>query len=166
MTIAIEALQNLKDQAKDFRGLMDLYEANYIRFHYLVDDLGNLEDESLSIRRGDINLHLQILERCKYTTTVLLTYRSEVAGQTVRTPDMKIRLYHDARQAEVMSCCRHEMKQYKWLDRASCTTNIQWRWRLNHFLFKWLIYCLKMGHGFPQQKSGINWSNLQNSLKA
>lgn len=157
MTIAIRELQRLKDQAKSFRGLMDLYEVNYIRFNYLVHDLNMVEDELLSLRQGDTDLYLRILERCKYTTTVLLTYKFKEAGQGVVSPDMKIRLYHDARQAEVVSCCQYDIRQYQWLDRTACSSMLQWRWRINHFLFKWLGYCLKSGHRFTQQESAVGW---------
>ncbi len=164
MAIAIEQLQGLKDQTKNFRGLMNLYEDNYIRFKQLVGELDTLEDETISQRIGDVDLHLQVLERCKYTTTVLLTYRFQSEEGEIRSPDLKIRLYQDARQAEVMSCCQHDKKRFQWLERASCQSNIQWRWRMNHFLFKWLNYCLKSGHSFPQENSGINWSSFLNTV--
>jgi len=164
MSIAIKQLQQLKDSTRGFGELMSLYDDNYIRFKQLVKQLDELEGESRSIRFDDVTLHLQILQRSRYTTTVLLTYLLNVDdGQPIRTPDLKIRIYHDAHQAEVMSCCRNDPDTFHWLEKSACQSTMQWRWRMNQFLQKWLNHCLKYGHGFPQEKSGINWSNLLKS---
>jgi len=165
MSLALKELQSIKDSAKGFAGLMSLYEKNYVRFNQLVTNLDEMDKDSESFRAGDIALHLQILERCRYTTTVLLTYRMSTDGDEIRTPDLKIRLYHDARQAEVMSCCRHDTDSFKWLERSVCRTTLQWRWRMNHFLYKWLNHCLKSGHHFSQYPHGISWHKLLKSLK-
>jgi uncharacterized protein YqiB (DUF1249 family) len=165
MSIAIQQLQQLKDSAIGFGELMSLYDDNYIRFKQLVSQLDDMEGESRSIRFNDITLHLQILQRSRYTTTVLMTYLLQVEdGQTIRTPDMTIRIYHDALQAEVLSCCRNDPETFQWLEKSSCQSTMQWRWRMNRFLHKWLNYCLKFGHGFPQENSGIAWPELLESI--
>ncbi|TNF98491.1 MAG: DUF1249 domain-containing protein [Gammaproteobacteria bacterium] len=162
MTLAINKLQQLKDSAKSFAGLMALYESNYIRFMQLVPQLDGLSEQACSVRSGDISLQLQVLERSRFTTTCHLTYLLDDGVKKIKTPDLKIRIYHDARQAEVMCCNRQEKDAFGWLDRAACVSNLQWRWRLNRFLYKWLNYCLKQGHGFPQQNSGLSWKSLIN----
>ena len=143
---------------------MSLYENNYIRFNQLVTNLNEITAHSQSLHHDGVTLHLQILERCPYTSTILLTYRLHDEAGEIRTPDMKIRLYHDARQAEVLSCCRHDNHHFHWLDRSACQTTLQWRWRMNHFLYKWLNFCLKSGHHFPQRPKGISWPKLLKSL--
>ena len=164
MSIAIKPLQQLKDSTRGFGELMALYDDNYIRFKQLVSQLDELEGESRSIKFADITLHLQILQRSRYTTTVLLTYMLDLGNEEItRTPDLKIRLYHDAHQAEVMSCCRNDPDTFEWLEKSACKSTLQWRWRMNRFLHKWLNHCLKIGHGFPQENSGINWSTLLKS---
>lgn len=164
MTLSIKHSQGIKDQAKIFHGLMSLYEENYVRFNQLVCNLDDVSEQSLSRRIGDVDLHLRILERHKYTTTVLLTYRFWCEEGEVSTPDIKIRLYHDTRQAEAIACRRQDRKCSGRFDRNACHSNMQWRWRINHFLFKWLNYCLKSGHGFPQQKPGVSWSDFMHSV--
>lgn len=164
MTIAIKQLQRLKDSTRGFGELMRLYDDNYVRFKQLVTQLDELEGESRSIRFDDVTLHLQILQRSRYTTTVLLTYILDLGDEKVtRTPDLKIRIYHDAHQAEVLSCCRNDPDTFDWLEKSACQSNMQWRWRMNQFLHKWLTHCLKHGHGFPQENSGIKWSDLLKS---
>jgi uncharacterized protein YqiB (DUF1249 family) len=164
MTIAIKQLQRLKDSTRGFGELMRLYDDNYVRFKQLVTQLDELEGESRSIRFDDVTLHLQILQRSRYTTTVLLTYILDLGDEKVtRTPDLKIRIYHDAHQAEVLSCCRNDPDTFDWLEKSASQSNMQWRWRMNQFLHKWLTHCLKHGHGFPQENSGIKWSDLLKS---
>jgi uncharacterized protein YqiB (DUF1249 family) len=163
MSIAIRQLQGIKDSTKGFGGLMHLYEANYVRFLQLVSGMEQIEGESRSIRYDDVTLHIQILQRSRYTTTVQLTYLFAIDNQITRSPDLKVRIYHDARQAEVMSCCRNDPETFDWLEKSSCQSTMQWRWRMNRFFHKWLNYCLKSGHGFPQQCSGIKWSDLLKS---
>jgi uncharacterized protein YqiB (DUF1249 family) len=164
MSLAIKQLQGIKDASRGFGELMQLYEDNYVRFRHLVRGMEQIEGESRSMRFGDVDLHIQILQRSRYTTTVQLTYLFKIDHQITRSPDLKIRIYHDAHQAEVMSCCRNDPQTFHWLEKSACQSTMQWRWRMNRFFHKWLNYCLKTGHGFPQEKSGINWSDLVKSI--
>lgn len=146
--------------------LMSLCDENYIRFRQLAKCLENIEDESCSIKYGDATLYLHILQRSRYTTTVLLAY-SLLDGdnrETMCALDMKIRVYHDARQVEVLACCRHDSEMPQWLSESACRSTLQWRWRINKFLHKWLDYCLKLGHGFPQEKPSVSWRELLDSI--
>jgi len=123
--------------------LMELYESNYLLVRLLVPQLQRMdEDDYVSSRSNCIDLRLQILERCKYTTTIKLTYR--FADRThIDEPDLTIRVYHDARTAEAMSGLihgrRHEQRRVRDLDGG---------WILNRFLYKWIKYCLYRGHCF------------------
>jgi uncharacterized protein YqiB (DUF1249 family) len=166
MASAIQQLQGIKDSTRGFGELMQLYEDNYVRFHQLVSGMDQIEGESRSIRFDEVTLHIQILQRSPYTTTIQLTYLFTINDQITRSPDLKVRVYHDARQAEVMSCCRNDPHTFDWLERSACRTTMQWRWRMNRFFHKWLNYCLKTGHGFPQENSGIKWSDLLESASS
>ena len=162
-----------KDTAADFRALMALYEDNYIRFRQLAGGLDGIGEQSVSRRLREVDLCLRVLERCRYTTTVLLTYRFQGGGlsetgkageKRFSAPDMKIKLYHDSKQAEVLSCHPGDAGRFRWLRRSSCRSTVQWRWRTNRFLFKWLNYCLKSGHGFPRQGAGTRWTGMMGGL--
>ncbi|MDZ7809663.1 MAG: DUF1249 domain-containing protein [Arhodomonas sp.] len=43
-----------------------------------------------------------MLERCAYTTSVLLTHYFRRGGDAEVAPDLRMRIYHDARVAEVL----------------------------------------------------------------
>ena len=89
---------------RTFVGLMELYETNYIRIRRLCPGLDMIPQHAVSRVEGTLDLHIQILDRCKYTTTILLTYFfQEDLGQGRPNPNLIVRVYHDARQAEVLS---------------------------------------------------------------
>jgi hypothetical protein len=139
--------------ARTFGGLMDIYEQNYIRLRLLIPDFDRIGANAVSTAPGSMDLHYECLERSKYTTVFSLTYKFETLE-----PNLEIRVYHDARVAEVLASNvrlegvlgrRHKVSS---LFRAD-VQNLQSKWRLNRFLQKWLHYCLKQGHMFAPQSS-------------
>jgi uncharacterized protein len=131
-----------------FVSLMALYESNYLRLRALVGDVRPHVGERVSRVDGDCDLHLSVLEHAPYTSTVRLTYRFEDANGTLADPDLELRVYHDARLAEVTGCgrwIRHESLEHV---RAGIPAQLGERWLRNMLLNKWLDYCLERGHGF------------------
>ncbi len=127
-------------QARSFAGLMDLYELNYIRFRNIAPDL-DIADELLSSVPGHQDLYLSVLERCKYTTRLRMTYRfDDGSGGYLFEPDLVLKVYHDARVIEVEQLTRRRTTSFNKL--------VDKKWRMNRFLFKWLGYCLHQGHYF------------------
>ncbi len=125
--------------------LMDLHENNYLRFRCLVSDLEAITDTAVSVVPGFMDLHLHIIERSKFTTTVRLTYYFREGKGVVAEPDLKLRIYHDACLVEVLAGhLRHGRQR---LDHLPATA-LKLKWRLNRLLYKWLGYCLHLGHEF------------------
>jgi uncharacterized protein YqiB (DUF1249 family) len=87
---------------KSFTGLMSLYESNYLRLLRLIPELERLDGCFRSSVAGDCDLHVEILERCRYTVTLSLTYYFDDEGRRVADPDMLVRAYLDGRLAEAM----------------------------------------------------------------
>ncbi|MGI9303589.1 MAG: DUF1249 domain-containing protein [Gammaproteobacteria bacterium] len=129
----------LQPRPQSFADLMELYETNYIYFRRLCPDLGAVGGRAVSRTDGALDLHMDILERCRYTTTVRLTHHlCGHDGGERSSPDVQLRVYNDARQAEILTGNGCEQG-----DDGSCLLQ---RWRLNRFLAKWLGYCLHQGH--------------------
>jgi len=126
---------------RSFSGLMDIYEHNYLRLRKIVPDL-EIADEMISVTPGHLDLYLSVTERCKYTTMLRLTYLFRQDGKSVCQPDMHIKIYHDARIAEVQD--RLDRKHR----RIYSGNTLQQKWKLNRFLYKWLGYCIFQGHYF------------------
>jgi uncharacterized protein YqiB (DUF1249 family) len=135
--------------ARSFASLMELYENNYIFIRRLVPDLDRLPLQSVSTVEGAVDLRLTILERCPYTTTVSLTHVFEDDQANATSPDIEIRIYHDARSAEVLPSS--SLKSFNLWQREPQPDprSLAWRWGVNRFLYRWLRYCLGEGHRFP-----------------
>ena len=134
---------------RGFVSLMDLYENNYMRLHRLIPDVSALPDNSISHLPGCLSLHMTVLERTRFTTTLYLTYYFEENTRSVAEPALTLRLYHDAHQVEVLTGhLQHGRKRYDHIPEKA----IQIKWKLNRFLYKWLGYCLYLGHQFPMIK--------------
>jgi len=143
-----------------FSGLMEMYEGNYIRLRKLLGDKVSMPSVAVSRITNGMDLYLQVLEQTKYTSTIALTYYfSGVHEGFLAYPNLKIRIYYDALQAEVMS------QAYKRRDPNFHAFNHQVdptllkRWRMNRFLYKWLSFCDRQGHNFQ-----IGATSRQNKL--
>ena len=130
-----------------FTGLMSLYESNYIKLRQLGGDLEWPADAVVSAAARDPSLHAAIVRREPYTTTLRLTYwLPDEAGVVLPEPDLVLRVYHDARLVEAVSCAeslRHT--KLRELARGS-HAELGRRWQLNMLLNKWLDYLFEVGH--------------------
>ncbi len=125
---------------------MHLYESNFVRLHWIVDDVRAIPRETRSRVAGDLPLHLTVLERNPYTTTLRMTYLFEDSEKVVADPDLTVRIYHDAGMAEAMACRRlHIHRALKAFDTGP-GDELSRRWVRNSMLNKWLEYCADHGH--------------------
>lgn len=136
----------LQPSPRSFAALMDLYEANYIRLRRLCPDLGSAQGRRVSRATGAMDLHLTVVEQTPYTTTARLTYLFADRDHHRASPDVLVRMYHDARQVEVLGrhCRPGDMTVS--VEDLPRWHGLECKWRLNRFLFKWLGYCLRQGH--------------------
>ncbi|MFO1401277.1 MAG: DUF1249 domain-containing protein [Steroidobacteraceae bacterium] len=128
---------------RGFVALMGLYESNYLRFAQLAGEPAVLPARARSCVAGDCELLLELVERSPYTTVADLTYllpddAAGAAGAPLRLPDLRLRVYHDARLVEA-SWSR---------DAGAAERELDHRWARNVMLNKWLEYCLDRGHRF------------------
>ena len=130
-----------------FIGLMAMYESNYLRLFQLIPELDRLDGYFKSHVAGDCSLHLEILDRARYTVTLSLSYFFFENGERIAKPDMKIRVYLDGHLAEALSLSgarhRHAELRRLWCRHAA---ELDVRWRRNIVLNKWLDYLTVQGH--------------------
>lgn len=129
-----------------FVGLMALYESNYLRLCQLIPEIERLDGCFRSRVAGDCDLHLEILERCRYTLTLSLTYHFETDDGLLLDPDMTVRMYLDGRLAEAMAIGSNQ--RHATLRRLvhEHREELDRRWRRNIVLNKWLDYLSDQGH--------------------
>ena len=131
---------------KSFVGLMAMYESNYLRLLHLLPDLEQLDGCFRSRVAGDCELYVDILERCRYTVTLSLTYYFEGEQGRVADPDLTVRAYLDGKLAEAMSLTgNHRHAELRRLAKAH-RAELDARWKRNVVLNKWLEYLTDQGH--------------------
>ena len=140
-----------RSRPRSFVALMSLYESNYLRLAQLVGNsagnLRSLADSRVSRVDEDCDLRLMVTERSPYTTSFDLTYLFDAEGQSTY-PDMRVRVYHDARLAEAQEwASQHEHEALRRM-RGVAERELDQRWARNTMLNKWLEYCIDRGHGF------------------
>ncbi len=126
--------------------LMGLYAENYQRMLGLFDVYSLAPGIYISHCANGLELVVEVLEVHAYTTELRLSYRmpDPVTGQP--DPSAYVRVYRDARQAEVTHCYvgRH------WQDVLGMFPSPKvlfgHRLRMNSFLNKWLEYLAGQGH--------------------
>jgi hypothetical protein len=127
---------------------MTLYESNFVRLGWLVDELREISTERVSRVASDCDLFLTPLELSRYTSVFRLTYQFESDGSFQRDPDLEVCVYHDARLAEVRSF--RGFRRHPQLSKlqSGLKRELDQRWARNMMLNKWLEYCAERGHRF------------------
>ena len=132
---------------RSFVALMSLYESNYIRLGWLAGDLRALEGTYRSRAEGDCELLLEVIEQCAYTSILALTYELPAVGGPARCPDLRLRVYHDARLVEAEQWA--DLKAEPAVKAGGAAEReLRQRWVRNMMLNKWLEYCAERGHRF------------------
>lgn len=125
---------------------MALYESNYLRLLRLLPEIERLDGCFRSRVAGDCDLYVEIIERCRYTVTLSLTYHLPTDTGFLVDPDMTVRAYLDGQQAEVLAI--GEQQRHAALRRLVLAhrEELDRRWRSNMILNKWLEYLVDQGH--------------------
>lgn len=129
-----------------FVGLMSLYESNYLRLLRLIPEVARLDGCFRSRVAGDCDLHVEVLERCRYTVTLSLTYHFETDEGLLMDPDMTIRVYLDGQLAEVMAIGKKQRHAALLQLVRQHQRELDLRWQRNSILNKWLDYLSDQGH--------------------
>jgi uncharacterized protein YqiB (DUF1249 family) len=123
-------------------------EANYARLMQLLPAMrSGTEPRRVALSQGERLLGvlaLEVLETCPYTST--LSVRQEHSLAWLPVPQMEVRVYHDARMAEVIGAqsARRFRGIYPYPNAAMHQPDE--KTQLNLFLGEWLSHCLACGH--------------------
>lgn len=136
----------------DLAGQMAECEANYARIMQLLPDLEASDSREFGVERpGAMPLRLRIVvtERCKYTTMLDIEQvepqQPAIPGAPVEAATFSLRIYHDARMAEVIAFNRHRTLRPRYDYPNEKMYHRDEKMQLNRFLGEWLSHCLKYG---------------------
>lgn len=126
----------------DLAELMRVYETNYAKLNALLP-VGHEVGDVRCYQAVSMVYQLTVNEVTKYTT--LIDICQSDAMPVFPLPKMSVRLYHDARVAEV--CASGDFSRVKAKYDYPNTKLLQKdeKFQLNKFLGEWLTFCLKTG---------------------
>lgn len=127
-----------------------IYEYN---FQSLQELLPGLQSPSLSQMECVGGVVVEVLERHKYTTIIRLSQSLPLPAPLARGPVMTVRIYYDARVAEVLSYQMHRHFQPRYEYPNPEMRQRREKQRVNEFLGEWLRFCLSNRQ--PLQASAI-----------
>ncbi|MDO6563259.1 DUF1249 domain-containing protein [Amphritea sp. 1_MG-2023] len=120
-------------------------EANYLRLMRLMPDIEQRDERGFEIHyhQQQSIVRLQVEERFTYTTTVRVSQSFD--QHWLEAPSLIVRLYHDARAAEVI--CRKSRHQFRGVYHYPNDQMHQKdeKAQLNQYLGEWLSHCLSHG---------------------
>jgi len=132
----------------DLVELQTACELNYARLMQLLPAMrDNPQVRRVALSQGEHLLGvlaLEVLETCPYTSTVEV--RQEHSLSWLPVPRLEVRVYHDARMAEVVGTqsARRFHGIYPYPNAAMHQPDE--KTQLNLFLGEWLSHCLACGH--------------------
>ncbi len=106
----------------DLAELMRTYETNYAKLNALLPNAPTVGDVRC-YQAASMSYQIEVGEVTKYTTLVDICQSDKIP--VFPLPKMSVRLYHDARVAEVLTCAH--LKRIK---RATSTQMIRWYRRM------------------------------------
>lgn len=131
----------------DLKGFMADCEANYARLQRLFPAMDRIDQHQFALPGADEQVFaLRVLERSPYTSEVEIARVGTTISRWLDFPAIKIRLYHDARLAEVVGFSREWRirPRYPYPNRAMHQPDEKAQW--NHFLAEWLSICIHNGY--------------------
>ncbi|MDJ0739676.1 MAG: DUF1249 domain-containing protein [Gammaproteobacteria bacterium] len=144
-------IRDIIDRQPRVGDLMALCEDNYHCLLNLVPQLRRLQGRHRSTTPDHQDLHLTIVEQTRYTTLLRLTYHFPDEDGRMSDPDALLRVYHDARQVEVEDLRQQALPTQRVYEAPGLLN----KWRLNLFVSRWLMFCVRQGHVFVDDVSAL-----------
>lgn len=143
-----------KKYSIDLAGQQLECEANYARIMRLLPDMAYVDQSQYEIefsRSAPEQYQIVVKERCKYTTMIdirqLPSNRTPSWLESLNaSPWFSLRVYHDARMAEVIAYNRHQRLQPSYDYPNDKMYHRDEKAQLNKFLGEWLSHCLLYGY--------------------
>lgn len=145
----------------DLAAQMAECEANYARLKQLLPEMATVDRREFGVEQVNgepIELRLDVIERCKYTTMIEISQQLSPLKSSLKPPSrppsqpwapalcFSLRVYHDARMAEVIAYNRQQPRLASYEYPNNNMYQRDEKSQLNRYLGEWLSYCLKHGY--------------------
>lgn len=125
-----------------------LHEQNFKLLMRLAPQLRKVDGPLVSKNEVGNEIHLSVLENSPYTLTLSMTEFLETGSLKISYPDIQLRVYYDARVAEVLRFRTRTGLAWLVPDQRFRQLGRGHMIRLNNFLRNWLTRCIAQGHHF------------------
>ena len=129
-----------------YSSLSDVFELNFKKISRLVPLLPSVKGDLIGIKKPFNDLYLLCHEKSKYTGTYTLTHRVNSSHGVINRPDIRFKLYFDAKLLEVDSICK-ETRINSHHPLINDCSDLAFQLELNVFMLRWLDYCLDRYNG-------------------
>ena len=130
----------------NYSSLSDVFELNFKKISRLVPLLPSVKENLIGIKKPSNDLYLLCHEKSKYTGTYTLTHRVNSSHGVINRPDIRFKLYFDAKLLEVDSICK-ETRINSHHPLINDCSDLAFQLELNVFMLRWLDYCLDRYNG-------------------
>lgn len=131
--------------------LEQICESNYHKLLMLIPDLLTFKATAIGHAPNNTKLHVKVIESTPYTMTVELSHCFNINLDEFLEPAVKIRIYLDAQLAEVLSDHVRASVAHVFKNPGLSREIMNYKWRLNYFLQKWLDHILKKDYQFTDE---------------
>lgn len=130
----------------DLTQQMAICQLNYGRILRLLPEMqaSARRQFSLSYQAREVQVSLWVEEAFRYTSTVVMQQTQTGGSPWLESPDIVVRLYHDARMAEVVCTRRRQLSGVYHYPNEQMHQPDE-KYQLNQFLAEWLNQCLRFG---------------------
>jgi uncharacterized protein YqiB (DUF1249 family) len=132
--------------------LEQMCASNYQKLLKLMPDILTLKEAAVGVAINNTPLHITVIENTPYTMMIELNHCFNLSKDQSLEPAVKVRLYLDAQLAEVMSDQARAPISLAFKDKSLSRDIMNYKWRLNYFLQKWLDHCLKKDYQFTDSR--------------
>ena len=129
-----------------YSSLSDVFELNFKKISRLVPLLPSIKGDLIGNKKPSNDLYLLCHEKSKYTGTYTLTHRVNSPHGVINRPDIRFKLYFDAKLLEVDSICK-ETRINSHHPLINDCSDLAFQLELNVFMLRWLDYCLDRYNG-------------------
>ena len=124
-------------------------DANYIRLLRLFPNMRDEDSLEFGVHgttEDGAIVNIRIIERCPYTTMLVVEVRGEQDQPWIKWPSLEVRVYHDVNSAEVVCFERHRNFKYRYNTPNPKMFQPDEKSQINRFFGELLTFCLQHGH--------------------
>ena len=129
-----------------YKNLFEIFELNFIKISRLIPLLASINQDTIGVKSTLNDLFLICHEKSPYTGTYTLTHKIKSMDKVINRPDIRFKIYFDAKLLEVVSICKETRINSSHPLINDCS-DLSFQLELNLFILRWLDYCLNKYNG-------------------